>query len=524
MKNRGKLTNLIMNFLLIFVFGFQTNLVAQTPPLWGDLKPGQYAAGFKTIEKYDHSRTFRSRYDYFGEAIEGDNARPIQICIWYPAKKVDDGSDLVLGEYLFPYPDDPVFFAYVTALQQRELQRIAALLGNNRGMLLDASNIEMGAVRDAEPAEGAFPLIIYFPDLMNGISDNLVLCEYLASNGFVVLTTHQVGTTGTNPEANQIDFETVIRDKEFALANIRSLDFINADKIGSFGVGGGGLAALILQMRNFNIEAVAGLAGWNIIQDQLEFVKQNPHFVANRMAKPLLQIYYKDEQRFNLDLIDSMKYSDKYLVKLDSDSSGIFTSYPAIQSYMDTLNVTKIVSRPNYDLTGLYVLNFFNAFLTDDETSRAFIESTLSDDEVSLEFKKGMDLPPTPDQFVGIIRSQGGQQAVELYNKFSESDPGSITFPEATINFFGYQALQQGQNDDAIALFKLNADTYPNSANCWDSYSDGLQAISDTTKAIECYKKVLEVLPIDSLINDQLRETLKNNADSGIVRLSIKNN
>ena len=361
------------------------------------------------------------------------------------------------------------------------------------------------------------------PGLINGISDNFVLCEYLASNGFVVLTTHLVGTTRANPVANQVDFETIIRDKEFALASIRDLDFINIDKIGSFGYGGGGLAALILQMRNFNIEAVASLAGWNIRINQIEFVNQNRHYIINRMAKPLLQVYYEDDQLFSIGLIDSVKYSDRYILKLSNAPIGGFTSYSTIQSYMDTLNVTKTISRPNYDLTGLYVLNFFNAFLTDNETSRAFIEKTPSG-ETLFEFKKGKELPPTPDQFVGIIRSQGVQKAVELFNKFKESDPGSITFPEATINFLGYQELQQGQNDNAIALFKLNTDTYPNSANCWDSYSDGLQAIGDNAGAINCYKKVLEVLTIDTLIGEQFIQTLRTNAEAGIERLSGENN
>ncbi len=521
MKNRSKVIFMKTTLLLILIISFQANIQAQSSPLWGDLKPGEFATGFKTIERYDYSRTFRSHYGYFGEAIPGENSRPIQICIWYPAQKTDDAVSMVLGEYAFPFPEDPDFFRVITATQQRELQRLTGLLGN-RGATLDASNIEMGAIRDAKPAEGKFPLIVYFPDLMNSISDNLVLCEYLASNGFVVLTTHMVGTGGLNPGINQIDFETVVRDKEFALANIQNVGFINMDKIGSFGVGGGGLASLIMQMRNYNIEAVASLAGWNIVAEQNEFVKENPHYSVNRMAKPLLQIYYEDNEIFNLDLVDSLKYADRYMIKLDKTPDGGFTSYPAILSYMDSLNVTKVISRPNYDLTCEYLLEFYNLYLKNDEIELSFANN--ESDRFNFELKKGMDLPPTSDQFVAIIRSQGGVKAVELYNKFEKSDPGSITFPEATINFVGYQAMQEGSNENAIALFKLNADTYPNSANVWDSYSDGLQVIGDVAGAINCYKKVLEVLPLDSLIDDGLKETLRTNAEAGIERLSNESN
>ena len=523
MKKRDKAFYLKSVLLLILIISFQTNIFAAGSPLWGGLEAGQYDVGFKTIEKYDYSRTFRSRYDYYGEPIPGENARPIQICIWYPAQKSDETSYMVLGEYAFPMPEYPDFFQVITATQQRELMRLTGLFNNNRGMMLDASNVEVGAIRDAVPADGQFPLIVYFPDLMSSISDNFVLCEYLASNGFVVMTTHQIGTNGLNPGVNQVDFETIVRDKEFALANLGDLNFINTDKIGSFGVGGGGLASIILQMRNYNIEAVASLAGWNLSKEQSQFVFENPHFVINRMAKPMMQIYYEDAELFDLGLIDSIKYSDRFILKLDAAPTGGFTSYPAIQSFMDTLNVTKTVSRSTYDLTGKYILKFFGPLLANKPGGLVLLEELSASDDL-LSFKKGMDLPPTSDQFVSIIRSQGGVKAVELYNKFKKSDPGSITFPEATVNILGYQAMQRGQNGDAIALFKLNAETFPNSANVWDSYSDGLQAVGDNASAINCYKKVIEVLQLDSLIDGGLAETLRTNAEAGIERLTNESN
>ena len=132
--------------LIVLILGFQANLMAQAPVLWDDLKPGEYAIGFKTIEKYDFSRTFRSKYDYFGEAIPGENARPIQICIWYPAQKSENDQYMILGEYTFPMPDNQDFFPYVTTAQQRELQQFMRLFGNSQALMLDASDIEMGCL------------------------------------------------------------------------------------------------------------------------------------------------------------------------------------------------------------------------------------------------------------------------------------------------------------------------------------------------------------------------------------------
>ncbi len=515
--NRNCANCLAAILILILIPAFSPDILAQAPPLWGELKPGDFGVGFRTIEKFDFSRTYRSKIDYFGETLPGENARPIQICIWYPAVIASDDSYLVLSEYLFPYPANSDFFAYVTGLQQRSIQQLGGLLGNNQGMILDASNIEMGAVRDAAPADGSFPLLIYFPGLANSISDNMVLCEFLASHGFVVVTTHQVGTFSANPLADQIDFETIIRDKEFALANIRELDFIKSDKIGAFGAEAGGLAAILTQMRNFDIEAVASLAGWNIDNNRTEFALQNHFFNPRRMSKPLLQIYF-DDQMSGLALLDSLKYSERTLLKLAVMSSGGLTSFPAIVSYMDTSNINKTISRPLYDLACQYLLDFYKNTLQNDKINDTMRHNPA--DPVAIEYRHAMELPPTPDQFIAIIRSQGGTKAVELFQKFDKMDSGSITIQEAAINFLGYQALQNGQNDDALALFKLNADIFPNSANCWDSYSDGLQAVGDTLGAINCYKKVLEVLPADTVVNDQLKATLKANAETGITRLS----
>ena len=91
------------------------------------------------------------------------------------------------------------------------------------------------------------------------------------------------------------------------------------------------------------------------------------------------------------------------------------------------------------------------------------------------------------------------------------------------MNLIGYQLLQQGQAENAIVMFRINTETYPTSLNVWDSYSDGLQAVGEIEKAIDCYKKVLELLPNDTQTNAQLKETLRLNAEQGLERLQSGN-
>ena len=131
---------------LIAVLFASVNLSAQTTPLWGDLQPGPYAPGFKTIEKYDFSRTFQSRYDYFGEEQPGQTARPIQICVWYPAvATADDVPKMVYGEYAFPFPADNDFIDLLSELQNREIGALRYFLANDNGLVNDMMSLPLSA-------------------------------------------------------------------------------------------------------------------------------------------------------------------------------------------------------------------------------------------------------------------------------------------------------------------------------------------------------------------------------------------
>jgi Tfp pilus assembly protein PilF len=80
-------------------------------------------------------------------------------------------------------------------------------------------------------------------------------------------------------------------------------------------------------------------------------------------------------------------------------------------------------------------------------------------------------------------------------------------------NFAGYNYLQRGQAEAAVAVFRMNTEAYPNSANTWDSLAEAYVAAGDSAHAAECYRMVLEVLPDDPRATEDLREVLRANAE-----------
>ena len=216
---------------------------AETPAIWSELVPGPYGIGFTTIEKYDYSRSFNAKTDYFGALLEGERARPMQICIWYPAVTRPDDFTMVYGEYAFPYPADQDFMNILSNIHNRELGILFQQFNRDQGIVQELMSVKMAAVRDATVAGGRFPLIIY----VNGLSgvENAVLCEYLASHGFVVAGTPSLGITSVNTVPSQALMETLIRDKEFILTETRELPYVDGNKLGLLGFSIGSIGAVI---------------------------------------------------------------------------------------------------------------------------------------------------------------------------------------------------------------------------------------------------------------------------------------
>jgi glyoxylase-like metal-dependent hydrolase (beta-lactamase superfamily II) len=67
---------------------------------------------------------------------------------------------------------------------------------------------------------------------------------------------------------------------------------------------------------------------------------------------------------------------------------------------------------------------------------------------------------------------------------------------EAELNGIGYFLLQQQKEvDGAIQLFEFNAELHPGSWNAWDSLAEAVYTKGDKQKALQLYRKSLELNP-----------------------------
>jgi CubicO group peptidase (beta-lactamase class C family) len=104
---------------------------------------------------------------------------------------------------------------------------------------------------------------------------------------------------------------------------------------------------------------------------------------------------------------------------------------------------------------------------------------------------------------------------IALYAENPE-DPAIV---EPRLNRLGYELAQRRDFDRAIAVLKVNNELRPESANTYDSLAEVTLMSGDRAKALEIYRKELEILPADTKTDPKLKERLRRIAEEKVKEL-----
>jgi pimeloyl-ACP methyl ester carboxylesterase len=129
--------------------------------------------------------------------------------------------------------------------------------------------------------------------------------------------------------------------------------------------------------------------------------------------------------------------------------------------------------------------------------------------------------PPTAaEEFWSLLEDSGGAaRAMEYFAAAKKRDPNVNLFPEAAVNAFGYERLQDGKNEEAIEIFKINVAAYPASPNVYDSLGDAYLAAGNRDLAIQASRKALELLDATPQMDAQRRKGIRDNAEAKLRKL-----
>jgi dienelactone hydrolase len=125
---------------------------------------------------------------------------------------------------------------------------------------------------------------------------------------------------------------------------------------------------------------------------------------------------------------------------------------------------------------------------------------------------------PMRDFWLKVEKSENVDAAVRAFHEAHARDPHVVLFPESALNLLGYQYLQAGKTKEAIALFKMNTEAYPASANTYDSLGDGYVAAGQNDLALQASRTAIDKLAADT-VNDDRKKAIRASAEDKIAKL-----
>jgi dienelactone hydrolase len=239
-------------------------------------KPGAYAVGFEVVEQYDPSRKFLANPDAPANADKVETARPLQTLIWYPAQP-STRATMTFGDYAQLIKTETSFNKPV---DQGKAQSFVEAFFHG------TTDVHSWAVRDAAQQAGRFPVVLYAPSVNAPATENIELCEYLASWGFVVMASPSMGASSRPMTIDLDGANAEARDVSFLLDFAKTLPNVDISAVAVAGYSWGGMGALFAAAKDKRIDALISLDG--SFRYSAETVQQAADVHPDQMTIPLL--------------------------------------------------------------------------------------------------------------------------------------------------------------------------------------------------------------------------------------------
>ena len=94
-----------------------------------------------------------------------------------------------------------------------------------------------------------------------------------------------------------------------------------------------------------------------------------------------------------------------------------------------------------------------------------------------------------------VLVQDGVQAAVSRYRHLKKEEPENWSFAENELNMLGYQLIARDRIDEAIVIFELNVEAFPEGFNTYDSLGEAYMTAGRTEAAITNYERSLKLNP-----------------------------
>ena len=489
---------LMLILILSGAASLATAATAPSPSASAALIPeaGPHVVGLRIVQQYDYSRVMEAQVDAFGNTVSAGPARPIQILVWYPAKRTTV-APMQVADYRQASLTDVDF---ALAVAETVKQRAGWMAGPQKAQY-GASTL---AIRDAVPAGGTFPVVIYAPSFASSAHENMDLCEYLASHGYVVIASRSLGARSAMMTDDVEGVEAQAADIAFLANFAQTLPQADMSKVAAAGFSWGGMANVFAAARSSRINALVSLDG--SIRFHPKIWNAATYVRPARTGVPMLFLGARMPTAESMELDDklgpsylnTMKYSDVYVTTMNpmthSDFSAWHLRFASDDAFGDYQRADVLQA---YRSGALYVHRFLDAYLKNDAKALAFLRESparhgIGPQVMSMEFLPAKFALVGEADFLRRFVNAGYKDALSIYTRMTASSPDFRLSP-LSLNNLGYQLLRGKNARGAVELFKLATHIEPKYGNAFDSEGEAYEVLGDTALAIAAYEKAVAV-------------------------------
>ena len=522
---------------LLALVGLGCALAAAPPPepeqiLWGALQPGPYYVGFRSVYQLDPTRWYDPDYPAGGGAPRVKQPRPIFIGYWYPAAK-PGGRRLLFSDYLDARAPAPAAAEFARRLAAYNHDVACAeiagkdtedLTAGERSACNRLLTIKTFASRNVRPAKGRFPVVIYHAGLGGAYEDDAVLCEYLASHGYVVLSAAYSNADATLMEISY-DLATTAADNAWLMRFVHTLPFADASRLAAVGHSFGAQASLVWHaLPNSPLDAVVVLdatveygglewPGFAPLKFQLE--------TARRSSTPAL-LFAARRRHPQFEIFDRyLRFAPRYEATVDYLDHNDYILHGVLGKTLRLDRRQVEPARRSYDRVCEHVLLFLNAYVKRDAAELERLQQRARgggpDESFQLRYKAPHPLPPTGRQIVALLDRQGQEKTRALLASVGEDlDRDALLLAGRTL-------FESHRKADAVAVFTWATELYPQSAQVHQALGDLLRAGRSPADARQAYEKALSLIPGDPDLTEPERLNAREEIQEALDALEKEN-
>jgi len=443
------------------------------------LEFGPYGVGFDTYKAYDDSRLY----------VLGEDSvsRPLLIHFWYPFQKTGESQALKFKDYIDLIAQREDFgrsrseidnhsFYYIKGYSDFAKSNFGLDTSISAKFILESPVRANSSIINTDP-KTKFPLLIYAPSNSKASVQNHLLCEYLASHGFMILSVASAGPNSIVRESFTESTMAQVTDMEYILKFCEDSLKIKYESLGLFGFSSGGNAITIFQMRNKNVEAVLSLDGG---QEYSTFIGlySMQDFDLEKANVPYLSLVnnYKDFSIY--PMYNSIKSTEKYICRMPYLNHNGFISYWLYFSSCSP-NTIKNNSIISFEYLSECALRFFSKYLKH-ETKKS--DNNFSDELTNKYIQSFKQDYSSINTLCKTLLNNDLDSASSLVELHKEELFGGA-------NQVNILARMFSDNELAVWLYQKSVEYQPDS---WESYYDLGYYYKEKSEILQATKALLE--------------------------------